>query len=64
MKTQLMLDDDNFFIIIPDDLIKDMGWLEDDILNIDFDAAFTKLEISKDEDDEEEILDIEAEQDF
>ncbi len=63
MKTKLVYWDDNLYIKIPKEYLKQLGWEQGEYLNIDLDFAFAKLEIYKTKEDEQEVLDVEADED-
>ena len=63
MKTQLILHDGEYYINLPAEFIEQLDWYENDIVNIDLDLAFSKIEIFK-KGDETEELDAESDEDF
>ena len=63
MKTKLVYWDHNLYVKVPKEYLKQLGWEQGDCLNIDLDFAFSKLEIYKTEEDEQEVLDVEADED-
>ncbi len=64
MKTKLVYWDDNLYVKIPKDYLEQLNWKKDEILNIDLDFEYSKIEIFKKEEDQDDLMDREADEDF